>query len=124
MVKLEKIAVVLPEDRIVFGQNSIRTQNNYLGMTIFVQSNNAIFSFFVEKAQQYLSSEEDDFNKSSRIRKARKTFCTMVTRINNASHTIGKDGKVSVKSVTILVMILVTLMMMTIMMTTVTNTLL
>ena len=47
-----------------------------------------------EKGQQYLSSVGEDLDPSDNLKRARKTFCTVVTRINNASHTIGKDGKV------------------------------
>ena len=52
----------------------------------------------VEKGQQYLSSVEEDSTEVDHMRRARRTFCTVVTRINNASHTIGKDGKVCLLS--------------------------
>ena len=48
----------------------------------------------IEKGQQYLSSVEEDSDQAEHVKRARKTFCTVITRINNASHTIGKDGKV------------------------------
>lgn len=48
----------------------------------------------IEKGQQYLSSVEEDSDQAEHMKRARKTFCTVITRINNASHTIGKDGKV------------------------------
>ncbi|XP_068745412.1 DENN domain-containing protein 5B-like isoform X1 [Montipora capricornis] len=55
--------------------------------------NNFFIWDILEKGQQYLSSVEEDFNQAEHVKRARKTFCTVVTRINNASHTIGKDGK-------------------------------
>lgn len=47
-----------------------------------------------EKGHQYLSSVEEDSDQAEHLKRARKTYCTVITRINNASHTIGKDGKV------------------------------
>ena len=54
---------------------------------------------FVEKGQQYLSSEEENSDQPDHVKRARRTFCTVISRINNASHTIGKDGKVSFSSI-------------------------
>ena len=48
----------------------------------------------VEKGQQYLTSVEEDSDQPDHVKRARKTFCTVITRINNASQSIGKDGKV------------------------------
>lgn len=47
-----------------------------------------------EKAHQYLQMNEDDTGIPLHLKNAKKTFCTMITRINNSSQTIGKDGKV------------------------------
>ncbi|XP_029199250.2 DENN domain-containing protein 5B-like [Acropora millepora] len=55
--------------------------------------NNFFIWDILEKGQQYLSSVGEDLDPSDNLKRARKTFCTVVTRINNASHTIGKDGK-------------------------------
>ena len=60
-----------------------------------------------EKAQQYLVAEGDDgVNQPEYLRKARKSFCTIITRINNSSNTIGKDGKVETKKNNIFFVIL------------------
>lgn len=54
--------------------------------------------FFAEKAYQYLQINEDDTGVPSHLKNAKKTFCTMITRINNSSQTIGKDGKVILRN--------------------------
>lgn len=48
---------------------------------------------FTEKGQQYLSSAEEDSDQADPMKRPRRTYCSVITRINNASHTIGKDGK-------------------------------
>ncbi|XP_078359146.1 DENN domain-containing protein 5B-like isoform X2 [Oculina patagonica] len=55
--------------------------------------NNFFIWDILEKGQQYLSSVEEESSQADHVRRARRTFCTVITRINNASHTIGKDGK-------------------------------
>lgn len=55
--------------------------------------NNFFIWDILEKGHQYLSSVEEDLDQAEHLKRARKTYCTVITRINNASHTIGKDGK-------------------------------
>ncbi|XP_073241179.1 DENN domain-containing protein 5B-like [Porites lutea] len=55
--------------------------------------NNFFIWDILEKGQQYLTSVEEDSDQPDHVKRARKTFCTVITRINNASQSIGKDGK-------------------------------
>lgn len=80
-------------------QNSVSNNNESLltGVSTALKSSSDLFLLHflpAEKGQQYLSSVEEDSTQAEHMRRARRTFCTVITRINNASHTIGKDGKV------------------------------
>ena len=78
-------------------QNSVSNNSEpvVIGDSTVLSSDLLLMLFLpAEKGQQYLSSVEEDSTQVDHMRRARRTFCTVVTRINNASHTIGKDGKV------------------------------
>lgn len=80
-------------------KNSVSNNNESLltGVSTALKSSSDLFLLHflpAEKGQQYLSSVEEDSTQAEHMRRARRTFCTVITRINNASHTIGKDGKV------------------------------
>lgn len=84
-------------------QNSVSNNNESLltGVSTALKSSSDLFLLHflpAEKGQQYLSSVEEDSTQAEHMRRARRTFCTVITRINNASHTIGKDGKVCLVS--------------------------
>lgn len=81
------------------GKMFVNFQNRFQNTTLRYLSLWFFFFFFpslmfTEKGQQYLSSAEEDSDQADPMKRPRRTYCSVITRINNASHTIGKDGKV------------------------------
>ena len=52
-----------------------------------------LLSIHLDKVHQQFVADGNTYS-SEDLRGAKRSFCAAITRINNASQTIGKDGKV------------------------------